>query len=184
MHCKRHFTIFRFELESSIKLSQICSWRPTKCFYVQMINILLFLWPMELFLCTKSAGLFSNWKFVIIVCFSLICRSAISEESVAPFCSYRAHTKAIADIAFSCFDSLFMVSCGLDHRLVLYNLQSEEDPKQELLKINFDVELTACALSLSDTVLFVGTKTGRLVKLSLFQTVNLTLFTHLFLIQF
>ncbi|KAI6184112.1 hypothetical protein M3Y97_00561400 [Aphelenchoides bicaudatus] len=96
---------------------------------------------------------------------SLTIRSSRSEEEVAPFCSFLSHSKGITDVAFSCFDSMFMLSVGLDHRLVLYDLNS----KTVLQKIHFDTELTSCAFSLSDTFLFCGTKTGRLVKLSLFH---------------
>lgn len=100
--------------------------------------------------------------------FSLTIRSSRSEEEVAPFCSFLSHSKEITDVAFSWFDSMFMLSAGLDHRLVLYDLNS----KTMLQKIHFDAELTACAFNLSDTFLFCGTKTGRLVKLSLFHAVS------------
>jgi WD40 repeat protein len=99
--------------------------------------------------------------------FSLLNRTSISEEMRPPYCAFQSHSKRITDIKFSTFDSLFMLSSGLDHRLVLYNLQTST----ELMKLNFDAELTSCALSLSDTFLFCGTNTGRLVKVSLFQAV-------------
>lgn len=108
-------------------------------------------------------------EIVTILSFSFLVRAGDSEEELPPNHSFQAHSKEITDVSFSHFDSLLMLSAGLDHRLVLYNLQKGE----ELLKIHFDAELTTCSLNLSDTMLFCGTKTGRLVKLSLFQAVRI-----------
>uniref|UniRef100_A0A0K0CWJ8 WD_REPEATS_REGION domain-containing protein n=1 Tax=Angiostrongylus cantonensis TaxID=6313 RepID=A0A0K0CWJ8_ANGCA len=89
-------------------------------------------------------------------------------STVEPIRKWRAHTLAISGLSVSNGTNPRVVSCGLDHISAVYSVSLDEI----LLKVSTDRPLTACKLDPAESRLFLGSDTGSIAQINLYDLVS------------
>ncbi|XGW10334.1 hypothetical protein V3C99_012094 [Haemonchus contortus] len=87
------------------------------------------------------------------------------DHSVVPLRKWKAHSLAVRDLTVSGGANPRVVTCGLDHIAVVHSASLDE----VLLRISSDRPLTACELDPAETRLFLGSDTGNIVQINLYD---------------
>ncbi|VDM61171.1 unnamed protein product [Angiostrongylus costaricensis] len=85
--------------------------------------------------------------------------------TVEPIRKWRAHTLAISGLSVSNGTNPRVASCGLDHIAAVYSVSLDEI----LLKVSTDRPLTACKLDPVESRLFLGSDTGNIARINLYD---------------
>ncbi|KAI6219559.1 hypothetical protein M3Y99_01653800 [Aphelenchoides fujianensis] len=100
---------------------------------------------------------------------SLVSHTALGEQETAPHRRFAEHRGAVSDLAFSRHDSRFLLSVGLDHRVIYTDVEQS----RVIFRTEVDVPLTACTMSATDTRLYLGTGNGRLILVLAAQALDI-----------
>ncbi|CAI5443870.1 unnamed protein product [Caenorhabditis angaria] len=95
--------------------------------------------------------------------------SSDRDHTITPFCKFSTHTLAITDLKITANSSNpRILTSGRDHICAYHSISLNST----LLKISADRPISACAIDLAETRLFLGTDLGNIAQINLFQLSN------------